>query len=368
MELSQSQADLATLLQCRPGVRLVPEFIEQVSRFARWMDGSHPHFLSLDAIRDAAYFASLPGWSVAGQCFRSQLQKSKSDVYHAPFQELPFSPYGKGLVYVQHAHDFQPEHLPYLQTKRRLRFKRVEYAGYRRASALLVLGESVKQDAIRFAGLEPDRVFVTPYGPVELPPVSQSFRDKVRETFRLPNSFIFYPAPTRVHKNHTGLIRALAQLKNEGVLIPLVTTGKQQPHFEVVQACIAELGMYNDVIFTDYTDLPTLSALYDMAHGVVLPTLFEGGTGLPLLEAFSKGKPIAAAAVCDIPEAVGSNGALFDPLSESEIVAAVRHLWQNSSNREPPKKETIPGVNRRTWSHFARQCETAYSYALDHPR
>jgi glycosyltransferase involved in cell wall biosynthesis len=366
-EVNDSQADLLEIFPASERAQYMRSLREAMP-WTTWFDGTHPRFRLLDSIRDWTYRRLCGGRSLYRFQFGRAVQRIGADVCHYPFQDLPFFPRQRGLIYTQVAHDFRQEYLPELETRESLGRLRADYQGYRGASALCVLGETCKQDAIRFAGLGPERVFVTPYGPWEVPPpASAQVQDRLRKRFKLPNEFLFYPAPTRVHKNHVRLIRALAVLKKKGCRIPLVTTGKEQPYFDLLWNTIGELGIRDDVIFTDYLDLPTLYALYDMATGVVLPTLFEGATGIPLLEALSKGKPIAAARVCEIPNALGESGLLFDPYSEAEIAAAVQRLWESPPLRAELSSKARQTNRGRSWEQFAKATEAAFLYAHDHP-
>ena len=366
-EINESQADLARCFPQNSRFQVVENLRRQIP-WAMWMDGCHPRFPHLDAVRDWLYRELLGGWSVAGLRYGQRVKRIRAEVCHVPFEGVPFWPRQFGLVYTQTVHDFQPEYLPELQHPQTLKSLASGYQVYRRASAVCVLGETCKADAIKYARLNPDRVFVTPYGLWEvLPPSAPEFQQQLRERFQLPPSFIFYPAPTRVQKNHARLVRALAALKKKGLRISMVTTGKQQPYYDELHAIICDLGMEEDVIFTDFVDLLTLYALYDMATAVVLPTLFEGATGIPLLEALSKGKAIAAARVCEIPNTLGDSGLLFDPYSEAEIAAAVQRLWESPSLRAELSRKAQNTNRGRSWEQFAKATEAAFRYANDHP-
>jgi glycosyltransferase involved in cell wall biosynthesis len=322
----------------------------------------------MDATRDQVYRKLFGGWSVSKFMYARSAKRLGADICHYPFQDLPFWPRQKRLPYTQLVHDFRQEHLPELETRASMDGLRAEYWGHRQAGALCVLGEACKADAIKFARVKPERIFVTPYGPWEVEaPSPPEFQGVIRERYNLPDQFIFYPAPTRVHKNHARLIRALASLKKGGCRIPLVTTGKQQPYYEELRQLVCDLGMDAEVLFTDYVDLQTLYALYDMAAAVVLPTLFEGATGIPLLEALSKGKPIAAARVCEIPNTLGDSGLLFDPYSEAEIAVAVKRLWESPSLRAELSSKAQQISRGRSWEQFAKATEAAFRHANDHP-
>ena len=66
----------------------------------------------------------------------------------------------------------------------------------------------------------------------------------------------------------------------------------------------------------------TLRSLYQHAAAVAVPSLHEG-SGLPVLEAFAAGAPVAAAQVGALPETAGDAAVLFDPLDVRAIAAAI---------------------------------------------
>jgi glycosyltransferase involved in cell wall biosynthesis len=365
-EVNSSQSDLKGTWDNTDRICFIDPLLETIPRWARWMDGGHPRFPRADRLRDFVYNHA-PSVKISRRYYSRAARALNADVVFVPFQNVPFLHSDPRIHYVLYAYDFRGEHLPEFETRESLKTARALYAGYRRAGAVLVLGETVREDAIRFAGVEADRVFVAPFGEWPMPEVGGEFRTLVRRKFNLPERFIFYPAPSRPHKNHLRLIRALADLKKQGFRIPLVTTGRQRPHSAVLEQRIRELGMESDVILTGYVDLETLSALYDLCTVVALPTLFEGATGIPLLEAMAKGKPIAAAAVCEIPSALGEAGILFDPLSESNIADALRRLWESESLCKELSARAKRAAAARSWTTFAHRCEEAFQYAAAHP-
>lgn len=365
-EVNSSQSDLKDKWDNTDRICFIDPLLETIPRWARWMDGGHPRFPRMDRLRDSVY-ARVPSAKISGRYYSRAVGALNADVIFVPFQNVPFAHSDSRIKYVVYAYDFRAEHLPEFETCESLKMERALYPGYRGAGAVLVLGETVRADAVRFAGVNAERVFVAPFGEWPMPEVSEEIRVKVRKTFGLPERFAFYPAPSRPHKNHLRLIRVLADLKKQGCRIPLVTTGKQRPHSAEVECLIRELGMESEVIITGYVNLETLSALYDLSTLVALPTLFEGATGIPLLEAMTKGKPIAAAAVCEIPSALGNAGILFDPLSETEMGDALRRLWESESLRKELAARAKQAAGARSWTNFAQRCEEAFAYAAENP-
>ena len=61
--------------------------------------------------------------------------------------------------------------------------------------------------------------------------------ERLRARLTLPDRFLLYPAQTWPHKNHEGLLEALALIKTrEGLAVPLVCPGKHTPPFQADRA------------------------------------------------------------------------------------------------------------------------------------
>ena len=75
-----------------------------------------------------------------------------------------------------------------------------------------------------------------------------------------------------------------------------------------------------------------LPGLYRAATGLIFPSLYEG-FGLPPVEAMACGCPVAAADAGSLPEIVGDDGVLFDPLDLDAIASAMQTLWEGDGER-----------------------------------
>ena len=92
-----------------------------------------------------------------------------------------------------------------------------------------------KRDLMEHYGLSDEKVQVVPWGSVlwEYPePSPERPRAAAAPSSSLPERFLLYPAQTWPHKNHEGLLEALALIRDrEGLAIPLVCPGRQNRHF-----------------------------------------------------------------------------------------------------------------------------------------
>ena len=90
---------------------------------------------------------------------------------------------------------------------------------------------------------------------------------------------------------------------------------------------------------------------YNLADLFVLPSLYEG-FGLPVLEAFACGTPVACSNVSSLPEVGGDVAKYFDP----KDAASIAHALEGSIDDKGKFDDKISAwVNRFTWQNSARQ-------------
>lgn len=156
---------------------------------------------------------------------------------------------------------------------------------------------------------------------------SQSINDREINEFvtnyNIPNnSFILLMQSSpiaRVKADGTKvLMRSILELLPACPKVLLIITGNG-PYLEELKQYAVDLCIQDKVLFTGWVDNPFVPLhICDLYTHI---TLGEGGLSLAVLEAMAMGKPIVAATVGGIPEAItdGENGLLVAP--EVELVA-----------------------------------------------
>jgi glycosyltransferase involved in cell wall biosynthesis len=212
--------------------------------------------------------------------------------------------------------------------------------GARHATLLLADSEVGREDILNFYGsygVTADRVKVLPFLPASYlsPEVPGSDRARVRETYRLPERYIFYPAQFWPHKNHLCILRALSLLKEQRHLqIPLVLCGSRagairERTFREVIALSQRLGLQAQVQYLGIVPDENMSPLYAEAACLVMPTFF-GPTNIPVLEAWAVGCPVLTSDIRGVREQAGDAAVLADPRSVEAIADGIARLWQST--------------------------------------
>jgi glycosyltransferase involved in cell wall biosynthesis len=272
------------------------------------------------------------GLSYAVRPSDGTVERAEADVVHFPIQDA----FTTEAPSIYQPHDLQHLHLPDLFSPWvRARRERVYRTHSDRAAMVVAMTSWGKRDFVANYDLPPEKVTVVPGGSVlrEYPPPTDQDVGNLRSRLSLPESFLLYPAQTWPHKNHERLLEALASVRDEhGVGIPLVCPGKQTDHYRQIQEVIGRLGLEPLTWFPGFVSPLELRALYEMAAGLVFPSMFEGW-GLPICEAFDAGLPVASSRATGLPDVVGDAGLMFEPDDTEGMAGQVLRLWRDEELR-----------------------------------
>ncbi len=252
-----------------------------------------------------------------------------------------------GIPYVMAVHDLQHRLQPeFPEVSANGEWEEREYLfrnGTRYATLLLADSEAGKEDILNFYGaygVTPDRVKVLPFLPAcyLAADVSESERQRVRTTYRLPEHYLFYPAQFWPHKNHTRIVQALGLLKQEHRLrIPVVFCGTntgefRERAFSETMSIAHQMGLEDQIHYLGYVPDEDMSSLYAEAVALVMPTFF-GPTNIPVLEAWAFSCPVLTSDIRGIREQAGNAAVLVDPYSVEAIAEGIYRLWTDDNLR-----------------------------------
>lgn len=291
---------------------------------------------------------------------------SGGTIVHCPYQWLhPAVPRAWNLPYVMNLHDIQHEHFPEFFSPEELAWRRKHYlASAKHAMGICVLDEWTRRDLLNHLPIEPEKVFVAPYGPTWLETTPSEGLDwpRLSRELGLPEIFAYYPAQTWVHKNHARLFEALHLLAGQGIGIPLVCTGHLNDHHPELARLAESLGL--EVHFLGLLAEEEVRMLYRKTRMVIIPTLFEGGSGFPVLEAMGLGVPLAASNACGIPDAVGDSALLFDPLDPADMARAIGRLWGDPELRGTLAERGLKRSRQSSWERSSAAYRDIYEDVL----
>ena len=287
------------------------------------------------------------------------IERAGVQVMHLALQ----SGFATRLPTIYTPHDLLHVHLPELIHPHERRWREAVYPELcRRAAAVTALSRWGKADLVSSLGVAPAKVHVIGWAPAidAYSEPSGGDLENVRHRHGLPEAFALYPAQTWPHKNHLRLVEALALLRDRlGLVVPLVLTGRENESSVAIRARIRALRLEGQVRFLGFVSPLEIQALYRLARAMIFPSLFEG-FGIPVVEAFRVGLPVAYATATSLPEVAGDGGLPFEPGDVSAIASALHRIWTEDELRRELAQRGRRRAAAFSWTETARKLRALY--------
>src|SRR5919109_1077674 len=233
----------------------------------------------------------------------------------------------------------------------------------RRSHRIIAPSESTRRDLIALLGVPEGKIDVVPNG-VGLPPAATwAGEEDVRGAYDLGSrQLLLTVSLKRPNKNLERLLEALALIPPERRPL-LILAGHATRYQQRLRARAAELGVSGDTRFFDWVSPNDLESLYRAATAFVFPSLYEG-FGLPVLEAMTRGVPVACSNRGALAEVADDAALTFDPFEPTSIAAAIERLLGDATERERLREAGRANAARFSWSATAAKTLATYDAAL----
>ncbi|KTC84912.1 glycosyltransferase family 4 protein [Legionella brunensis] len=298
---------------------------------------------------------SFPAWSGLDKIYMEELLKRKATTYYNMrkklwqiphftdfnlfLQNYPFPVLVKNIPNILFIHDLIPLTHPHLVNFSPRSWFNLMKAMIKRYDRILAISEHTKLSLLTHFNVDEKKIDVV-YQSVHSNAEQYSNVDTTAILNPLglkPKEFLLYVARLEPRKNHLRLMEAY-QYAN--VNMPLILVGRLDTHnlilppgikklIESPQSTI-KLNRQKKIVWLSEVSNLTLSALYQSAKGLIYPSEAEG-FGLPIVEAFTYGCPVAAANTTAIPEVTGNAALLFNPYCIKDIAKAMTSLCRDTN-------------------------------------
>jgi len=261
--------------------------------------------------------------------YKKFVNPKRIDLLHVPLQYSPI--YGSKIPIIITMHDLQEFHYPeFFDVNERLHRAINNKKAILESDHIIVSFNHVKNDLLKYFNIAREKVSVCP------PPFSKDWfatkeitqKEILEKKYGINEQFILYPAATWQHKNHINLIKSLKKLQEDGQPIQLICTGNKTDFFEKIKDVLHKLQMEEQVKFLGIIPESDLIGLYKNTSLVVIPTLYEAGSG-PLYEAMRYGAPVICSNVTSLPETMGKDEFIFDPTDINEMSKLINRMLTN---------------------------------------
>lgn len=251
--------------------------------------------------------------------YKRVIERSKVKLLHIPIQYSPI--YNITIPIVTTMHDVQEFHFPeFFTASERLHRAINNLKSVSESDHIIVSFSHIKNDLIKFYSVADEKISVCP------PPFADDWFSSKNESnwitlktkYSIQKKYILYPAATWPHKNHINLIAALNKIIKLGTDVNLICTGNKTDYYSDIENYIKEYELIDSIKFLGIVPEEDLIGLYKNSELVVIPTLYEAGSG-PLYEAMRYKVPVVCAKTTSLPETIQDERFVFNPKNVDEL-------------------------------------------------
>lgn len=333
------------------------EVIEQLS-------ANHPQITYIAA----PWAESQPAARIAWEQFTlpSLIRQKKIAVLHSPVNVLPerLPSHCAGVITL---HDLAFMRFPDVLTRsKRLYHRAFTVRSMRRATAIIAVSNSTKQDAVELVGIPAERI-QTVY-----PCINERFSNvlaeeeeitALRSRYGLENGFLLYLGTLEPRKNIPSLIEAYARLRQTYTIQEkLVIAGSKGWLYDSIFAKVQELGLESEVVFPGFVPDAEQAAWYSAASVFAYPALYEG-FGLPAAEALACGTPTVTSTVSSLPEAGAGLALTVAPRDIPALANALYTALTDTALRKQCKTMAASVAERFSARVMVQQTKHVYEQA-----
>lgn len=215
----------------------------------------------------------------------------------------------------------------------------------RQCKILTVVSEATKRDILTYTGCSPDKIVVIPTV------IKAEFSHKPKDFNK--------DYPTLLHIGNSpnkNLERHAAALS--GLKCCLHVIGKiSDSEIEMLK------NLKIDYKISINLSLADMCAAYHEADILLFCSTVEG-FGMPILEAQTIGRVVITSNISSMPEVAGEGACLVDPLSISDIRAAIKRVCEDDTYRNDLIEKGFENIKRFNPQTVARQYEAVYEKVL----
>jgi O-antigen biosynthesis alpha-1,2-mannosyltransferase len=225
-----------------------------------------------------------------------------------------------------------------------------------KSDAVIAVSETTREHVMKYLHVAGEKIHTIYSGLSDAfhqPLQPQQLAD-ARRRFGLPPRFLLYCGAVYPPKNFTRLIRAYAKV-GPARNVPLVIAGGSNRFLSEDELREPQRqGIADWVRWIGWLDNAELPAVYRLAEGLLLPSLYES-VGMPVMEAMACGCPTLTANRYGTLELAEGASVLVEPESVDAIAAGIVRLLEDQPLRAALRRAGLERAQQFTWQRTAAQ-------------
>lgn len=288
-----------------------------------------------------------------------EIFKGSYDIFHPTYYDTYFLKRINKKPFVLTIYDMIHERYPELfpKTDKIAEYKRILAS---KATKIISISENTKKDILELYDIDEEKIEVIYLGSSmdrqsktnDLSGIDGNVEIDSVLPGGLPKRFILFVGNRGSYKNFLAFINSIASILTNDDSLCLVCAGSV--YFSAAElAYFDRLAIRNKIIHIPIND-SILSYLYQKAIVFVFPSLYEG-FGLPILESFSCGCPVALSDSSSFPEVAKDAAIYFDPRSKSSMEESILRIIYDERLRGILIKRGFDVLKDYSWEKTAQK-------------
>jgi len=161
--------------------------------------------------------------------------------------------------------------------------------------------------------------------------------DEVKEKYGITGDYFISPNQFWQHKNQTVIIEAVKKLKDSGVVVKLVFTGKEydyrNPEYtSALKKKVIDYQLENEIIFLGFIDRVDQLLLMKNSIAIIQPSLFEGWSTV-VEDGKGLNQTLIVSNISVHKEQLGDKGYFFSPNDFNELALTMLAVINNPADK-----------------------------------
>lgn len=357
---------LLTGLAKEPGMHQYTVFVNGEETAERLPE--HPQITYVPAAWSESRPASRVAWEQLS--LPASIRQQQIDVLHSPVNVLP-ERLPQTCAGVITLHDLAFLRFPHVLTRsKRLYHRTFTVRSLKRATLILTVSESTRQDTIELVGV-PEEQVRTVYLGIDrrfsqlASSVDEAAVQVFREKYGLTQGFLLYLGTLEPRKNITTLIDAYAHLRKQDMIKEkLVLAGGKGWLYDEIFAKVQQYGLESEILFPGFVTDAEQPMWYRAASVFVYPSVYEG-FGLPVAEALATGTPVVTSNVSSLPEAGDGVALCVNPYDMEALAEAIKQALKDPAVLERTRAQAAQVAERFSQQRMIAETRSAYEQAAE---